>query len=122
MRRRNNLSTGKIGENAACQYLQSHGFKIIERNFRKGYSEIDIVAIEGKTLVFVEVKTRIGTKFGLPEESITPWKLKSLIKSAQYYKLLHPNLPHSLRIDVITILLSSPGKLEKIGYYKNITG
>lgn len=119
--RRNNLSTGKIGENAACQYLQSHGYRIIERNFRKGYSEIDIVAIEGKTLVFVEVKTRYSNTFGNPQEAVTFWKMKSLIRAAQYYKLLHPKLPDSLRIDVVSVYLTSDNRLEKIELFKNIT-
>ncbi len=119
--RKNNLPKGKIGEDAACKYLKSLGFKIIERNFRKGYSEIDIVALDGKTLVFVEVKTRYGNTFGNPEEAITFWKRRSLIRAAEYYKLLHPKLPESLRIDVISVYLRSDNRPEKIELFKNIT-
>lgn len=119
--RRNNLPKGKIGEEIACKYLKSHGFKIVERNFRKGYSEIDIVALDGKTLVFVEVKTRYSNTFGNPEEAITYWKMKSLVRAAEYYKLLHPNLPDSLRIDVVSVYLNSYDGVEKVELFKNIT-
>lgn len=112
---------GKKGEDLAAKFLQSKGLFIIERNFRKRYSEIDIVARDGETLVFVEVKTRIGEKFGTPVEAVTPWKLRGLIKNAYYYKLLHKNLPDALRIDVIAIALDTNENLSKIDWYKNIT-
>ena len=118
---RNNIRRGYFGETAACKYLTSLGYKIIERNFKKRYGEIDIVACQGKTLVFVEVKTRRGTSFGTPEEAITPWKMSSLIKSAQYYKLIHPNSPDAMRIDLISIHLNDAYEIEKIQHYKNIS-
>ena len=113
--------TAVKGENLATQYLRQHGYKIIERNFRKGYGEIDIVAVCDNTLVFVEVKTRTSSTFGSPLESITPWKLKTLIKTAQYYKLVHPNLPESLRIDALSVKLAA-GEVENIEHIKNISG
>lgn len=122
MRLRNNQSLGFLGESAATSFLSSLGFKILERNFKKRYGEIDIVGLDKKTLVFVEVKTRKSNKFGTAEEAITPWKLRSLIKSAQYYKLLHPNLPEAIRIDLVSVSLSSNNQVEKIRLYKNITG
>ncbi len=117
----------KFGEDKACEYLKAKGYQIIERNFRRGYGEIDIIAIEetkkdGKILVFVEVKTRISFYFGTPLESITYRKLKELIKTAQFYKMIHPKLPDSLRIDAIGVTLLSPNKVGKIEYLKNISG
>lgn len=111
-----------LGEDKACEYLRKNGYKIIERNFRKGYGEIDIVAIHKNTLVFVEVKTRTSNQFGSPLESINYWKLKSLIKTAQYYKLIHPKLPDSLRIDAVSVILSEDYKVENIEYIENISG
>lgn len=116
-----------FGEGKACEFLRKNGYKIIERNFRKGYGEIDIVAIEetkkgGKVLVFVEVKTRTSGSFGSPLEAITFWKLKSLIKTAQYYKMIHPKLPESLRIDAVSVVLSMDNKLKSIEHVKNISG
>ncbi|MCJ7740020.1 YraN family protein [Candidatus Microgenomates bacterium] len=119
---RNNLVLGKYGEEAASKYLKSQGYKILERNFRKSYSEIDLVALDGKTLVIIEVKTRIGDKYGLPEEAITPRKLRSLTKAAYYYQMLHPKLPESLRIDVVSVNLGEDFQVLDIRLYKNITG
>lgn len=118
---KNKQSIGFLGESKAALYLASQRYKILERNFKKRYGELDIVAIDGKTLVFVEVKTRKSGKFGSPEEAITPWKLRSLIKSAQYYKLLHPNLPDAMRIDMVSVHLLPNNQVERIMLYKNIT-
>jgi len=119
--------TAKLGENKACNFLRENGFKIIERNFRKGYGEIDIIAIEStdskeKILVFFEVKTRKSNSFGNPLEAITPWKLKSLIRTAQFYKLIHPNLPDSMRIDAVSVNLSTNNEVQNIELIKNISG
>lgn len=114
----------KIGEDIACDYLKKKGYKIIERNFRKKYQEIDIIAThaQGPTLVFIEVKTRRSNSFGSPFESIAPWKVKHLVNLAQFYKQLHPNLPDFMRIDAIGIILSDDNKLEKIEHIENISG
>jgi len=119
--------TAKLGEDKACNFLQKSGFKIIERNFRKGYGEIDIIAIDSsdlqeKVVVFVEVKTRKSNSFGSPFEAITPWKLKSLIRAAQFYKLIHLDLPGSMRIDAVSVVLSSNNQIENIEHVKNISG
>lgn len=119
---RNNLRIGFLGEKAACEFLQKKGFTILERNARKGYGELDIVARAGKTLVFVEVKTRRGSKYGTPEEAITPWKLQTLVRSAQYYKLRHPSLPDLMRIDAVCVSLTASDTVEKISHYPNVTG
>ena len=111
-----------FGEDKACGYLRKNGYKIVERNFRKGYGEIDIIATHNGTLVFIEVKTRTSNSFGSPLESITPWKLKSLVKTAQYYKMIHPKLPDSLRIDAVSVVLSGDNKVESIELSKNISG
>lgn len=114
-----------LGEDKACEYLKKLGFKIIERNFRKGYGELDIVATEetkdGKVLVFVEVKTRTSNSYGSALEAITYWKLREIIKTAQYYKLTHRNLPESLRIDAVSIILSGK-EVQTIELRRNISG
>ena len=114
-----------LGEDKACEYLKKLGFKIIERNFRKGYGEIDIVAIDQsekeKVLVFIEVKTRTSNSYGSPLEAITYWKLKSLIRTAQYYKMTHRNLPDALRIDAVSVLLNG-NNVESIELTRNISG
>jgi len=113
--------TARLGENEACKFLKKLGYKILDRNFRVGYGEIDIVAIHENTLVFVEVKTRSSDKFGTPFEAITTWKLHPLIRTAQFYKQTHKNLPESMRIDAIAVKVSGNEVLD-IEHIKNITG
>lgn len=122
MKNLRNKILGQIGEEIAANYLKSQGLKIIERNFSKRYTELDIVAYDKNTLVFVEVKTRIGLKFGLPEEAVTPWKLKTLVRSAQYYKLLHPQQQGPTRIDVVSLILTANHEVERLKWFKNVTG
>ena len=113
--------TAKLGEEIATNYLKNKGYKIIERNFRKGYGEIDIIATFQNTLVFIEVKTRTTALFGGALESIGYHKLKSLIKTAQFYKMLHPKLPEAMRIDAILIDLNSNNEMANLEHVENIT-
>ena len=107
-----NQDQGKYGEDLAAEYLKKQGFKIIDRNFRIRGGEIDIVALEQDVLVFIEVKTRSSAAFGSPLEAITPWKLRALVKTAQFYKVKHRNLPDAMRIDAVSV---------KINYNTGIT-
>lgn len=114
-----NTSIGKRGEDLAAKYLQKQGFKILQRNFHTRYAELDIIALEKDTLVFVEVKTRTNSKFGSSREAISPFKLRTLIRSAQLYKTKFPNLPESMRIDLVAIdIIDERTSIELI---KNIT-
>lgn len=114
--------TAVLGEDAACVYLKRKGYRIIERNFRRGYGEIDIIALKKRTLVFIEVKTRSQNKFGTPFESVAAsWKLKKLIQTALFYKQIHPTLPEDLRIDAIAVMVYGD-HVEHIEHLKNITG
>lgn len=113
--------TAVLGENAACQYLKVRGFTILERNFRKGYGEIDIIALKGKVLIFIEVKTRSNNNFGDPFEAISKKKLAKLIEVAKFYKYsLRPDLPDDLRIDAIGVRLAR-GQVKDIEHIENIT-
>jgi putative endonuclease len=113
---------GKRGEDLACAYLQRHGYRILQRNFKARYGEIDIVSEKDGILVFVEVKTRTSDIFGTPEESITPKKLQEVIKAAMYYKQLHRDSPESLRIDVIGVRWDTSLKSHEITHTPNVTG
>ncbi len=101
--------TGNYGEDLACQFLAEHSYKIIERNFRIRGGEIDIIAIDGTTLVYVEVKTRSSNLFGTPEESITPSKLHFLERAAKFYRVNRKKikLPDAERIDVVSVDISA---------------
>lgn len=102
----NKTFIGKYGEELAAKYLQNLGYKIIEKNFRIRGGEIDIVAQDEKTLVYVEVKTRSTNKFGKGEESVNFWKMKFLERAAKFYRLKRKNLPDLERIDVLAVDLS----------------
>ena len=115
------LDEGNRGEQLAYDYLKKKGFQIIERNFRIRGGEIDIIAIKDKTLIFVEVKTRTSTQFGTALEAITAWKLKSLIKTSQFYKIKRPNLPDAMRIDAVCVMLDLQDELISIEHTENIS-
>ena len=117
---------GKRGEDIAVAFLKEKGFTIIERNFRIRGGEIDIIAIDAsdkseKVLAFIEVKTRRSKEFGTPLEAITYWKLKSLIKTAQFYQLKNPHLPESMRLDAVAILLDEKNNPLSLELVKNIS-
>jgi len=96
---------GRQGEQAAADYLVDNGYQIIERNWRCMVGELDLVVQKEETLVFVEVRTRRGVRFGSAEESITPIKQARLIELAHSY-LNEKSPPHrSWRIDVIAVRL-----------------
>ncbi len=117
-----NKNIGDKGENIASRYLLSQGYKILQRNFKSRLGEIDIIGLDKGILAFVEVKTRWSKAFGEPEEAVTPWKIKAIIKTAEYFKMLHPELPESLRIDVVAISMSPGEKAGEIRLIKNVTG
>jgi len=99
----NTTARGNYGEDLACQFLKEQGYKIIERNFRIRGGEIDIVALDGETLVYVEVKTRTQKIFGRPEESVTFHKIRFLERAVKFYRNSRRNLPEAERIDVLSI-------------------
>lgn len=120
---------GKKGEDIAVEYLKKKGYKILERNYRKQYAEIDIIAlqqVQGKAkdtvLVFVEVKTRTSGAYGTPFEAITPWKLRPVTKLAEYYQISHKNVPEAMRIDAVAVVLNAIDEVETIEHVENIGG
>jgi len=112
-----------LGEDYAEDFIKTQGYKILERNYRsKSWGEIDIIAMDGDTLVFIEVKTRLSQEFGYPEEQVRFYKFRSLKRSANYYKLKHPDSPESLRLDMVAVQLDpATNKPHKIRLFKNIT-
>ena len=119
MRRRR---IGALGEEIAANYLKRRGYLIRERNMRLGEGEIDIIAEKGEFLVFVEVRTRTGSSFGTPEESVTAQKRERLLTVAQAYIQAHEDLPPSWRIDVVAVELTPWGRVSRIELIENVTG
>jgi putative endonuclease len=111
--------TGIFGEKLACDFLGKNGYHILETNYRCRGGEIDIIAQQEETLVFVEVRTKISRQFGSPEESITPAKMERLRTVAAHYGQNHDNLPASWRIDVVAIQMDSKGQVSRIELIEN---
>jgi putative endonuclease len=105
---------GARGEKLAAEHLRRLGFSIRETNFRCREGEIDIVAQREDYLVFVEVRTRRGSSFGTPEESLTPAKGEKIITAAQTYIQTHEGLPPDWRIDVVAVEMDGRGKLLRV--------
>lgn len=94
---------GDFGEFLARRYLKRKGYKIIEKNYTTTFGEIDIIAKDGYALVFVEVKTRRNTKFGVPINSVDYKKREKLTKLANYY-LVSKQIKALTRFDVIEVI------------------
>lgn len=114
-------NVGNQGEFLACEYLKKQGYGIIERNFRIRGGEIDIVAKDGDYLVFVEVKTRYSHEYGLPVESMTPWKIKHLKKAAQFYLLKIDWGDGPYRLDFVSVDFANSKDNPEMELIQNIT-
>ncbi len=100
----NTQQTGAMGEDAACLYLQKQGCRIVARNWRKPCGEIDIIAFDGRTLVFAEVKTRAAYAFGGPLGAVGAAKQRKIAMTAQLFiKETSPKFD-SIRFDVLCLL------------------
>ena len=112
-----NQTFGKIGEDAASAFLKKLGYKIVTRNFRTRFGEVDIIAKDDEQFVFVEVKTRKDDAYGAPEEAVTKTKQRHLLAAAQLYlqKIRRVNDPW--RVDVVA-LVGANGDF-KIKHLKN---
>ncbi|MEK7077910.1 MAG: YraN family protein [Patescibacteria group bacterium] len=142
----NHIEIGKIGENIACSFLEKRGYKVIERNFKRKWGEIDIVCSKkesvinllsstwnnvmggiknvlrgtsNKKLVFVEVKTLKNNQFLKPEDNLTANKQRKLIRTCQLYiseKNIDPDI--EWRIDAVLITLDTIRKKAKVKHLK----
>jgi putative endonuclease len=94
---------GMRGETLAVWYLEKNGYKILEQNYRNRMGEIDIIAREKKTLVFVEVKSRRSIRYGSPKWAVTPKKQRKISMVALYYLKATKQIDVKARFDVVAI-------------------
>ena len=94
---------GKSGEDLAVEELEQRGYAILDRRYRTRHGEIDIVARDGETVVFVEVKLRLTAEFGTSAEAVTPWKQRRLVSMATDYLVRHQLQDRPCRFDVVAI-------------------
>jgi putative endonuclease len=111
---------GRFGEKIAQNYLKNKGYKILARNFKRKWGEIDIVAKRGKKIIFFEVKTILERKGFFPEDEIDQKKKRQLIKIAQIY-LSENKIPLNSpwQIDIVAVKISLDFQKAKIRHYKN---
>jgi putative endonuclease len=118
--------TGQKGEDEAAKYLKNKGFSVLDRNYRKPWGELDIVAKKGDWLYFIEVKTVTrqdvsNPDFYEPEDNIHPWKIKRLSRAINTY-LLEKRIDDETdwQVDSIAVYLNNRGELLKIEYLEDI--
>ncbi|GEM_PF-89325 len=113
---------GALGEKLAAGHLKKHGYRIVECNYHCREGEIDIVARQKDTLVFVEVRTKTGTAFGTPEESVTKAKKHKMVAAAFKYLRTKGNTDADWRIDLVAVQFDLTGKLTRIEIIENAVG
>ncbi len=115
------LEIGKTGEKYARNFLLAKGCKVLRENFHSRFGEVDIIAEEGKTLIFIEVKTRTSDKFGAAEEAVGKKKIGKISKTALHFLSETSQKPYDdLRMDLIVVRLNGRYELKSIRHIKNI--
>jgi len=113
---------GAWGEETAARFLLAKGYRVLDRNWYASHGELDLVAQEGETLVFVEVKARRRHDFGSPEEAITPAKQRKLRQTAWAYLQTHDMMDVDFRFDVVAIDQGPSGEVARLEHYVNAIG
>lgn len=115
----NTKKIGDIGEEKATEHLRKIGYKILDRNYRCRFGEIDIIAKYNDYIVFIEVKTRRGEGYGRPIEAINSAKLNRILKTVNFYLAEKRMFDSNIRIDAIEVLLSNLKEI-RLNHIENI--
>lgn len=102
---KDNIELGQRGEELAANFLQRKGYKLLQRNYRSRFGQIDIIAKEKKYFCFIEVKTRKSSLYGLPKEAVSKFKQRRIARTALTYLKENRLIKTRARFDVISILL-----------------
>jgi putative endonuclease len=113
----NKQELGKEGERVAEQFLKRKGYKLVERNFRCTEGELDLIVLDRRVVVFVEVKTRTGRGFGSPLEAVEYRKQQKMIRAAQYFLSAKGLHQRDARFDVVGV--SWPGREPMVEHIEN---
>ncbi|MBP6867134.1 YraN family protein [Candidatus Shapirobacteria bacterium] len=118
-----NYKKGKEGEEIAKKFLEQKGFRLIESNYNNKLGEIDLIMSNKEVLVFVEVKLKVGDKFGSPEEMISKYKLNRIRRIAESFLMLNPEIKRNFlkyRLDAVCIVLNEDKTVTRINHYENL--
>jgi putative endonuclease len=110
---------GFRGERVAEKFLKRLGYKIVARGLRSRGGELDLVAVDGRTIVFVEVKTRTSDRYGAPEEAVDLHKQKRMTRAALMFLKRHGLLEYSCRFDVVAVSWPAGSKKPTIEHFEN---
>ena len=115
---------GNFGERYAARLLEEGGHTVVARGWRCRAGELDLVTLDGAELVFVEVRTRRGDRFGTPEESIDGRKAKRLLRLGDHFLAAHPEHEGRIwRVDLVALVLDRAGRIERATHHPNaVTG
>jgi putative endonuclease len=114
-----NKEVGNHGEYLAYNYLRELGYEILERNFKCKIGELDIIGRDGSYIVFIEVKTRFGNRYGTPSEAVTYSKQHKIHKTAEFYIMIKKLYNSNFRFDVIEVTLDQNNDNPNIRLIKN---
>ena len=110
---------GVWGEEQAAHYLQQKGYTIIEHDWKSGHKDIDLIALDGETVVFVEVKTRRNRIFGEPEDAVNYAKMKNLRAAFNHY-IKYKCIDKNTRFDIVSVIGTPDGGLTDITHYEDV--
>lgn len=108
------IELGKYCESKAVRFLKKNGYKILERNYRSPFGEIDVIAREGGYIIFIEIKSRASPLFGPPYLKVTKKKREHIIKGALSYLKRYDSVDTECRIDIVSISLDKERPMELI--------
>jgi putative endonuclease len=116
------VNLGRRGEELAADELTQRGYNVVDRNWYCRIGEVDVVARQGDSWTFFEVRTRRGRAFGTPEESVTPGKMERMAQVAQMYLSSHDVNVHEIdwRIGVVAVEMDEAGYLLRIDVYDSL--
>ena len=110
-----NKKLGAQGEKQACRYLEKSGYKILERNYKNPFGEVDIIARKEDTVAFIEVKTRLNENYGVPSEAVDRKRRQKYVQAAKYY-FYGKQIDVTVRFDIIEILCGEINHIENAFY------
>jgi putative endonuclease len=114
-----NATIGRLGETYAADYLVRQGYEILEKNYRRQYGEVDIIASDRGTVVFIEVKTRRSSLYGSPHEAVDQRKQRQLSRIAQEYLVSRRLQDAVARFDVLGVTLDQQNRPVKVELIKD---
>ncbi|HAG10758.1 MAG TPA: YraN family protein [Desulfotomaculum sp.] len=109
---------GRRGEDEAVSYLRKKGYILLQRNYRCPLGEIDVIAKDSKTLVFIEVRARSSERFGTPQESVNRNKMLKIHRVAQYYLKTVQKEEEPVRFDVLALMFDLENQLKQLEHIK----